>query len=112
MEELSKMNQINNLAFDIMHETNQGKTFDCAADIYRLSLQAKLNENQQAVLSWLIDCYKDDGDPVEAISDLYDETMPTERKTCLDAAYETFDNQQKFQLLAAFAEWGMKEVAE
>lgn len=72
----------------------------------------ELNENQQAVLSWLIDCYKDDGDPVEAISDLYDETIPTEWKTCLDAAYETFDNQQKFQLLAAFAEWGMKEVGE
>ncbi|MBO0458371.1 hypothetical protein JZO77_16690 [Enterococcus hulanensis] len=73
-----------------------------------LASDIEINENQQAVLSWLIDCYKDDGDPVEAISDLYDETMPTEWKTCLDAAYETFDNQQKFQLLHAFAEWGMK----
>ena len=78
-----------------------------AFDTYK-PLQNHLNENQQAVLSWLIDCYGDDGDPIEALSDLYDETMPTEWKTCLDAAYETFDNQQKFQLLHAFAEWGMK----
>nr|DAL96342.1 MAG TPA: hypothetical protein [Caudoviricetes sp.] len=74
--------------------------------------QAALNENQRAILGWLIDCYKDDGDPIEAISDLYDETMPSDWKTCLLAAYETLSICQKFQVLAAFAEWGMKEVAE
>lgn len=74
--------------------------------------QSALNENQQAILGWLIDCYKDDGDPIEAISDLYDETMPSDWKTCLLAAYETLSICQKFQVLAAFAEWGMKEVAE
>lgn len=107
------MDQINNLAFDIMHATNQGEPFDHAAEIYKLSLQTrKLNENQQAILSWLIDCYKDDGDPIEAISDLYDETMPSAWKSCLLAAYETLNVGQKFQVLEAFAEWGMKEVAE
>lgn len=75
-------------------------------------LPVELNENQQAILSWLIDCYKDDGDPVEAISDLYDETMPSDWKSCLLAAYETLNVRQKFQVLSAFAEWGMKEVAE
>lgn len=75
-------------------------------------LPVELNENQQAILSWLIDCYKDDGDPVEAISDLYDETMPSDWKSCLLAAYEMLNVRQKFQVLAAFADWGMKEVAE
>ena len=47
MEELSKMDQINNLAFDIMHATNQGEPFDRAAEIYKLSLLPKLNENPE-----------------------------------------------------------------
>lgn len=69
--------------------------------------QSALNENQRAILGWLIDCYKDDGDPIEAVSDLYDETMPSDWKTCLLAAYETLSVGQKFKLLAAFAEWGL-----
>lgn len=113
MEELSKMNQINNLAFDIMHkEMNPTEQFVYADKIYQLSLQPELNENQQVVLEWLKDDYKEYGDPIIAIGDLGDEILPSRWETCLQATYEKLDTQQKWEVLAAFAEWGKKEVAE
>ncbi|MGJ0716281.1 hypothetical protein [Enterococcus raffinosus] len=107
------MNQINNLAFDIMHkEMNPTEQFVYADKIYQLSLQPELNENQQVVLEWLKDDYKEYGDPIIAIGDLGDEILPSRWETCLQATYEKLDTQQKWEVLAAFAEWGKKEVAE
>ncbi|BBM17691.1 hypothetical protein G15_1336 [Enterococcus avium] len=101
MEELSKMNQINNLAFDIMHkEMNPTEQFVYAEKIYQLSLRPELNENQQVVLEALkVD--QDGWDPFFTIWHMMENdeisNMPT---------------KQQFQVLAAFAEWGMKEVSE
>lgn len=69
----------------------------------------KLNEDQQAVLSWLIDDYKEYGDPIIAIGDLGDEVLPSRWESCLQAVYENLDTEQKFELLKAFAEWGHEE---
>lgn len=113
MEKLSKMDQINNLAVDIMHkEMNPTEQFVYADKIYQLSLQPELNENQRIVLEWLKDDYKEYADPITAIGDLGDEILPSRWETCLQATYEKLDTQQKCEVLAAFAEWGMKEVAE
>ncbi|MGM0215045.1 hypothetical protein [Enterococcus sp. AZ109] len=73
---------------------------------------ASLNDNQQAILGWLTDCYKENGDPVTTVSDLYDETRPSEWKSCLLAAFEDLDSKQQFEVLAAFADWGLAEVSE
>ncbi|WP_367378115.1 hypothetical protein [Enterococcus gilvus] len=74
--------------------------------------QDKLNKNQQIVLEWLKDDYKEYGDPIVAIGDLGDEILPSRWKTCLQATYEKLDTQQKWEVLAAFAEWGKEEVAK
>lgn len=114
MEELSKMDQINNLAFDIMHATNQGESFDRAAEIYKLSLQPKLNENQRIVLEWL----KEEGDPNITVMlwQLTDDVLESQSNGVEMgkhvAAWKSLTDKQKFEVLAAFAEWGMKEVAE
>ncbi|MGM0337689.1 hypothetical protein [Enterococcus sp. AZ007] len=103
------------LTYDLEYD-NEPEAYETAyrikGAVYRKVDDQELNENQQAVLSWLIDDYKDYGDPIIAIGDLGDETLPSRWKTCLQAAYENLDTEQKFELLKAFAEWGMKEVAE
>ncbi|MGG5316414.1 hypothetical protein [Enterococcus sp. AZ072] len=77
-----------------------------------LSDDPKLNDHQQAVFGWLIDCYKESEDPVTAVSDLYDETRPCDFwKSCLEAAFKTLDNKQQFEVLAVFASWGLSEVS-
>lgn len=81
-------------------------------DSFLVNLPTPLNENQQIVLEWLKDDYKEYGDPIIAIGDLGDEILPSRWKTCLQATYEKLDTQQKWEVLAAFAEWGKKEVAE
>lgn len=106
MEELSKMDQINNLAFDIMHATNQGEPFDRAADIYRLSLQPNLNENQKVVLDWLKN-NAEWGTPTGLIYEL------TKRNSMaaeyIITAHDQLNKLEQFQVLAAFAEWGGNE---
>lgn len=77
-----------------------------------LASDIELNENQQIVFEWLKDDFKEYGDPIIAIGDLGDEILPSRWETCLQATYEKLDTQQKWEVLAAFAEWGMKEVAE
>lgn len=75
-------------------------------------LRSELNENQQVVLEWLKDDFKEYGDPIIAIGDLGDEILPSRWETCLQATYEKLDTQQKWEVLAAFVEWGKEAVAE
>ena len=113
MKELGKMDQINDLAFDLMHkEMNPTEQFVYADKIYQLSLQPEFNENQQVVFEWLKHWH--DGDPYFTLSELYDSVEPGEYKYEheLDIAYEKLSEKERFQVLAAFAEWGKKEVAE
>ncbi|MGM0168258.1 hypothetical protein IGI39_004014 [Enterococcus sp. AZ135] len=105
MEEKSKMNQINNLAFDIMHETNQAEPFDRAAEIYQLSLRPKLNENQQVVLEWLKWSVEEQGSSsMDAVYLLaLGETLVS-----VSLAYIALTPDQQTQVIAVFS----KEVAE
>lgn len=75
-------------------------------------LPIELNENQKVVLTWLKHWH--DNDPFFSLADLYDSVEPGEYKYEheLDIAYEKLSEMDRFQVLAAFAEWGMKEVAE
>lgn len=80
----------------------------------RVKTYYELNEDQKAICTWLKDCYKESGDPTTTISELYDETRNCViGKTCLEAAFETLDSKQQFEVLAVFAQWGLfQEVAE
>ena len=78
----------------------------------------KLNENQQIVLEWLKEELNDSYFK-SAVSNLffwvrYDnvEGFPNERSHKMVQAFEELDDKDFAQVLATFAEWGMKEVAE
>ncbi|MDT2451186.1 hypothetical protein [Enterococcus avium] len=73
---------------------------------FRDMLPVELNDNQQIVLEWLKEAYK-----------------RTKWSSPFGTVYSTINihelfvrtrltKAQQFQVLAAFAEWGMKEVAE
>lgn len=98
------MNQINNLAFDIMHkEMNSTEQFVYADKIYQLSLQPELNENQQLVLEWLKN-NAEWGTPTGLIHELTKRnSMAAER---IITAHDQLTRLEQFQVLAAFADWG------
>ncbi len=77
-------------------------------------LRSELNENQQIVFEWL----KKQGKrrPIMTIADFADayyglECAPTVPLEIL-SSYEQLSDLETYQVLAAYAEWGMKEVAE
>lgn len=73
----------------------------------------KLNENQQVVLEWLKDDFKESGNPVDSLESLASEVLHVETfQTCISSTYDELSISEQFQVLAAFADWGLKEVAE
>lgn len=83
-----------------------------AFDTYKPN-SAHLNSNQQIVLEWLMD---GDNSPFAMISTLDDDFVGIDTGCLIPAkvreGFVTLSNIEQFQVLAAFAEWGMKEVAE
>lgn len=74
--------------------------------------EIKLNENQQVVLEWWVKKLNEEGedaDPLGVICAMQSYGLREEK--IYDAAVNLTPAQQ-FQVLAAFAEWGKKEVAE
>lgn len=73
----------------------------------------ELNENQQVVLEWL---KNSDNSPFALVSALDDDFVGIETiysiPTNVREAFEKLSAKEQFEVLAAFAEWGMKEVAE
>lgn len=67
----------------------------------------KLNENQKALVIWMQEneCYN--GDPLESISDLFLEGTPSEHfpdlpLSCVEAAYQSLNNQQKIEMVSEY----------
>lgn len=59
---MSRLSKINDLAFDLVHEYMEpGKQFSYGKQIYDLSDEPELNENQQTVLDWLKESCKLNG---------------------------------------------------
>lgn len=76
-------------------------------------LRSGLNENQQVVLEWLKDDFKESGNPVDSLESLASEVLHVETfQTCISSTYDDLSISEQFQVLSAFAEWGMKEVHE
>lgn len=80
-----------------------------------LAIGTELNENQQIVLVWLKEQVSIGNDLQyvlwEFTDNVYEEpaTYSVSEQT---KAWLELTEQEQFQVLAAFAEWGMKEVAE
>lgn len=76
--------------------------------------QAALNENQQVVLEWLKNkSLLTDIEPIELIWRLkVNSTKAGYRDMPVYKSYRYMTKAGQFQVLAAFAEWGMKEVTE
>lgn len=111
--------KLNKLLKDLKTERVQGSSavlnysnfdywvnWDDIVEIVENHKQPSLNENQQVVLTWLKHWH--DGDPYFTLSELYDSVEPGEYKYEheLDIAYEKLSEKERFQVLAAFAEWG------
>ena len=70
-------------------------------------INPELNENQQVVLEWLkrnSNALKVPMLAIYELAELADENVRV--------AYRQIDRKGEFQVLAVFAEWGKKEVAE
>lgn len=77
-------------------------------------INPELNENQQVVFEWL-EAYadKDSGDkPFQTIFFLWDCIKSNNLGNDELTALRKLTRGEQFQVLVAFAEWGMKEVAE
>jgi len=75
--------------------------------IHLLPDSPELNENQQIVLDYLKNIY----------SDVYEDCSPLETMYLFGSRRawneeSELTEKEEFQVLAAFAEWGMEEVAE
>lgn len=72
-------------------------------------LRSELNENQQVVLDWL---KNSDNSPFALVSALDDDFVGIETiysiPTNVREAFEKLSAKEQFEVLAAFAEWGMK----
>ncbi len=81
---------------------------------FRGMLPPKLTDDQQVVLEWLqIYADKDSGDkPFQTIFFLWDCIKSNNLGNDELTALRKLTRGEQFQVLAAFAEWGMKEVAE
>lgn len=87
-------------------------------------LRSELNENQQIVLEWLKQVSGTEGSLTRALYSLYhlnlvrkeyfdNLTIDTkEHQLEVRSALRNLSRKQEAQILAAFAEWGMKVVAE
>lgn len=70
----------------------------------------ELNSNQQVVLEWLKDDFKENGNPVDSLESLASEVLHVETfQTCISSTYDDLSINEQFQVLVAFAEWGMKQ---
>lgn len=79
--------------------------------------QPQLNENQKALVIWMQEneCYN--GDPLESISDLFLEGTPSEHfpdlpLSCVEAAYQSLNNQQKIEMVQKYLEQYLEQEEE
>ncbi len=78
-------------------------------DSFLVNVSTPLNENQQIVLEWLKDDFKESGNPVDSLESLASEVLHVETfQTCISSTYDELSISEQFQVLAAFAEWGTK----
>lgn len=82
-------------------------------EMFRNILPYELNDQQQIVLEWLKEVYIDNDEGYfSVISYLTNPTTEEEVHDPAHIALACLNPDEEVQVLAAFAEWGMKEVVE
>ncbi|WP_270293648.1 hypothetical protein [Enterococcus faecalis] len=115
---MNKLSKINDLAFDLTHEYMEpGKQFSYGKQIYDLSDEQELNKNQQIVLKHLksmcppklglsamvtVYCLVDDN--INDNWQEYSEEIPEHIE-----ALQKLSVAEEFQVLTAFAQWGLEQ---
>lgn len=109
---MSKLRKINDLAFDLVHEVMEpSEQFSYAKQIYDLSDEPELNENQQIVLDWL---KSDDHPNYSNIFDLFSDLLEYQVPTKVGEAFTEMmtDKKQQIQVLQAFSCWAIEQEEE
>lgn len=109
---MSRLSKINDLAFDLVHEYMEpGKQFSYGKQIYDLSDEAELNENQHVVLDWL---KSDDHPNYSNIFDLFSDLLEYQVPTKVGEAFTEMmtDKKQQIQVLQAFSCWAIEQEEE
>lgn len=97
---------VGTVTLDDFEEWTDSDVADLTDSIMK-KINIELNENQQVVLDWLkrnSNALKVPMLAIYELAELADENVRV--------AYRQIDRKGEFQVLAAFADWGMKEVAE
>ena len=93
------------LGYDMIEEGNM-TAYD-VLEIVKNFKQPKLNENQQNLIIWMKENECETNDPLESISDLFlngtpSKYFPDSPLSCLEAAYQSLNNQQKMELVSEY----------
>jgi hypothetical protein len=124
MSELEKMGRnLMDIALQYTHPNFERMYSDWDAvcnigeELVKMSEQPQLNENQKALVIWMQEneCYN--GDPLESISDLFLEGTPSEHfpdlpLSCVEAAYQSLNNQQKIEMVQKYLEQYLEQGEE
>ncbi|EOB2775605.1 hypothetical protein ACIL4D_002771 [Enterococcus faecalis] len=110
---MNKLSKINDLAFDLVHEVMEpSEQFSYAKQIYDLSDEPELNENQQIVLDWLKNDMLDN-------SDFYN-TLYSSRKLYVvgepyrkeNIAFMKLGDKELAQVIQAFSQRALEQEEE
>ncbi|EGO2722685.1 hypothetical protein CUS73_06720 [Enterococcus faecalis] len=114
MKKMNKLSKINDLAFDLMHEAMEpSKQFSYGKQIYDLSDEPELNENQHVVLDWLKESCKLNGlREVIEIMGFLSTTGGKMKYKQVAYAYGDLNDDELAQVLQAFIRWALEEEAE
>lgn len=109
---MSKLRKINDLAFDLVHEVMEpSEQFSYAKQIYDLSDEPELNENQQIVLDWLKNTTRrNEREIMHAISYIHTHVnLPTHYSKNPYKAYYKLTQTEEAEVLQAFSQWFLKQ---
>lgn len=107
---MSKLKQINKLAMEIVNdETESYRLADMNAQrIVILTQPIQLNEDQQTVLNGLKEFHAVNHSSIATLYELHKKNMQTDSKTVeIWKAYRELSSFEGFQVMQAFAEWGL-----
>lgn len=91
-------------------ELDDGRELQC--DDWHLE-QPQLNDNQQIVLEWLkSETILTREAPILSVNAFSDKNLLGKLPDKVRKAYKLLTCKQEYEVLAAFAQWGMKEVTE
>ena len=105
-----KLSKINDIAFELQHDDElTAEQFWKVKQIFELSVQCQLNENQQIVLEWLKEYMLDDSDfynTVYASKQLYSYGVPYGEES---KAFTKLNNRKLAQVLELFSKWAQEQ---